>query len=51
MPASITCRIETLHLSGMEFRLEDYYLIRNKKLSSYFQNKLVEVINYSSFNK
>lgn len=40
-PASITCRPETLHLSGVEFRLEDYYLIRNKKLSPKDQNKLV----------
>lgn len=44
-PYSIVTREKTIHLSVTELRIEDYYLIRNKKLKETHANQMQKWLN------
>jgi hypothetical protein len=48
--SSIVLRDKTIHLQPVELRVEDYFLIRNKKLNENHKEHLKKCIRDSGFN-
>ena len=44
IPISITCRLEALHLSPTELRIEDYYLVLTEKIRQSQKDRVREAI-------